>query len=103
MPVNGALLRNAFDHHVWATVTIIDACLALPPDQLGTSAAGTYGSLRDTIRHLVDSDASYLMAFEAGTAPPLDADAMSAADWKSEMATHGDRWRAVLERDIDPE
>ncbi len=100
--MNGALLRDAFDHHVWATVTLIDACLALSPDVLGTSAAGTYGSIRDTVEHLVDSDAGYLGAFETGASTPVG-DSMSLADWRAEMAGHGDRWRAILERDIEPE
>jgi uncharacterized damage-inducible protein DinB len=101
--MDGALLRDAFDHHVWATVTIIDACLALPPEQLGTSAAGTYGSIRDTIQHLVESDAVYLSAFEGGVGSSLDADSMSPNDWRTEMARHGDRWRAVLARKLEPE
>ena len=100
--VNGDLLRHAFDHHVWATATMIDACLALPPEQLGTNAAGTYGSIRDTIRHLVDSDAIYLSAFEGGVGSGLQADAMSVEDWRAEMSRHGERWRAVLAKDLDP-
>jgi uncharacterized damage-inducible protein DinB len=101
--VNGAPLGHAFDHHVWATVTMIDACRALPPEQLGTSAAGTYGSIRDTIRHLVESDAIYLSAFEGGVGSGLGADVMDLDEWRAEMERHGDRWRAVLARDHDPE
>ena len=100
--MNGQILVDAFDHHVWATTTLIDACLALPPEQLGTSAAGTYGSLRDTIRHLVDSDATYLSAFEGTRGSGLDADLMSVADWRAEMAGHRARWRAALDREFEP-
>lgn len=101
--MDGTLLRDAFDHHVWATVAMIDACLALPPEQLGTSAAGTYGAIRDTIRHIVDSDASYLAAFDGGPASVADPNASSAADWKVEMEAHADRWRAILAGGVDPD
>ena len=47
------LLDDAFGHHVWATARLIDACLALDPEQLGTTVPGTYGSIIETMRHLV--------------------------------------------------
>ena len=50
------LLADAFDHHVWASLRIVDACLALSPEQLETNVPGTYGSILDTARHLVGSD-----------------------------------------------
>jgi len=52
------LLTDAFEHHVWATLRLVDACLPLSPEQLGTAAPGTYGSILDTMRHLVGSDSS---------------------------------------------
>ena len=51
-----SLLADAFDHHVWATLRVIDACLALTPEQLQTNVPGTYGSILDTVRHLVGAD-----------------------------------------------
>jgi hypothetical protein len=37
-----SLLNDAFAHHVWATVRLIDACRPLTPAQLATSVPGTY-------------------------------------------------------------
>ena len=48
-----SLLDDAFGHHVWATLTIIDTCSALTPEQLETTVPGTYGSILDTVRHTV--------------------------------------------------
>ena len=42
------ILSDAYGHHVWATIRIIDACLALEPGQLETTVPGTYGSIIET-------------------------------------------------------
>ena len=65
------LLDDAFAHHVWATLTLMDACLALEPEQLETTVPGTYGSIRDTMRHTVGADASsYLFVWISGGHTP---------------------------------
>lgn len=52
-PMSGSLLTDAFAPHVWATLRLIDTCLALSPEQLETGVPGTSGSILDTMRHLV--------------------------------------------------
>ena len=47
-------------HNVWATKTILDVCRTLSPDQLIAPARATYGSIIETLNHLVTSDAGYL-------------------------------------------
>ena len=51
-----SILADAFEHHVWATLPLIDACLELDDEQLATDVPGTYGSILDTMRHLVGAD-----------------------------------------------
>jgi len=51
--MTGSLLDDAFAHHVWATMRLIDACLPLSPDQLASGVPGTYGSILETMRHLI--------------------------------------------------
>jgi uncharacterized damage-inducible protein DinB len=46
-------LEDAFNHHVWASLRVLDACATLEPEQLQTSVPGTYGTILDTVRHLV--------------------------------------------------
>jgi uncharacterized damage-inducible protein DinB len=50
------LLADAFGHHIWATIRVLDACAALDDAQLGTTVPGTYGSIINTLRHLVGGD-----------------------------------------------
>jgi hypothetical protein len=40
---------------------MIDARVQLGPEQLETAVPGTYGSILDTVRHLVGSDSGYDM------------------------------------------
>jgi len=55
--MTSSIVRDAFDHHVWANHQILDVCAALTAEQLATTVPGTYGSIIDTLRHTVGTDA----------------------------------------------
>jgi len=97
-----SLLRDAFDHHVWASLRLMDVCLDLSPEQLETSVPGTYGSIVDTMRHLVAADVSYLFVTSGGMFPLVDEESMTLPELRAQMATHGAAWNAVLDQDPDP-
>lgn len=101
-PKRKSLLADAFGHHVWATLKLIDACLPLTPEQLATVVPGTYGSIVDTLRHLVAADASYLFVMSGGRTPPVDAEGMDLADLRAVMERHGAAWPELLAGDLDP-
>lgn len=101
--MNGSLLQDAFAHHVWATLQILDACAALTPEQLETTVPGTYGSIVDTLRHTVGADRSYLVLLSGGAVPPFDEDGATLAQLRDAMAADGPAWAAVLEGDLDPQ
>jgi uncharacterized damage-inducible protein DinB len=98
-----SLLEDAFGHHVWATLTLMDACAALTPAQLQTEVPGTYGSILDTMRHLVGSDASYLYVTSGGNSERIDEDTMDLAALRAAMQAEGAGWSALLQRDLDPD
>ena len=60
------ILADALGHHVWATLLLIDACLPLTDEQLAAADPGTFGSILDTVRHLVGADCSYLELLSGG-------------------------------------
>ena len=91
-----SLMEDAFAHHVWATLRLADVCLELPPDQLQTNVPGTYGSIHDTMRHIVGADASYLFVTSGRTFPPIDEEQMSFQQLRDQMASHGEWWSKVL-------
>jgi uncharacterized damage-inducible protein DinB len=97
------LLADAFAHHVWATIRLIDACLALPPGQLETSVPGTFGSIIETLRHLVGADASYLFVLTGGRAPEIDEAEMDLEQLRSVMVSSGPAWALLVAEDLDPD
>jgi uncharacterized damage-inducible protein DinB len=99
------MLQDAFGHHVWASLRLIDACLKLTPEQLESTVPGTYGSILDTIRHFVTSDRGYLTLFDGGTLPQIGDDeeqTMDLAQLREVLVADGPAWEAVLASDPDP-
>jgi uncharacterized damage-inducible protein DinB len=101
--MGGSLLGDAFGHHVWATLTLIDACGSLGPEQLTGRVDGTYGSIIETTRHLVGADCWYLYALTGGRHALVDDEHMDLAELRAEMADHAEAWSALLAEDLDPE
>jgi uncharacterized damage-inducible protein DinB len=97
------IMEDAFEHHVWATLRLIDACLELDPEQLETSVPGTYGSILDTMRHLVGGDASYLHVTTGGRTPRIDEETMDLRELRTVMEGHGPEWTRLLAQDLDPD
>jgi uncharacterized damage-inducible protein DinB len=98
-----SILADAFDHHVWATLKVIDACLELSDDELATTVPGTYGSILDTMRHLVGADASYLELLSEGRVTAIDEDSMSLAELRPVMEANGPVWVDVVAAAGDPD
>jgi len=101
--MNRSLLDDAFAHHVWATLRLLDACLALSPEQLGTTVPGTYGSILDTQRHLVGSDGWYLFRVTGDDTHRIDEDHMDLRALRAAMEGHGALWSQILAQDPDPD
>lgn len=97
------MLGDAFAHHVWATLRVVDACLPLSPEQLETAVPGTYGSILQTVRHLVGADAWYLSTLTADDARLIDDERMGLRDLRTAMEGHGAGWSGFLAQDPDPD
>ena len=98
-----SLLGDPFAHHVWATLRLVDTCLSLSPEQLGRGVPGTYGSILETMRHLVGADSSYLFALTGGRSPVIDEDQMDLPQLRSAMEGNGAAWSSFLAQDLDPD
>lgn len=100
--MDGALLQDAFGHHVWATVTLIDVCAGLAPEQLESNVPGTYGSIISTLRHLVSADSSYLELLSDGAVQALDEeDTADLATLRATIEADGLVWARVLAGELD--
>jgi len=99
------VLADAFAHHTWATIRLIDACMAMSPDRLSTSVPGTYGSIIETLRHMVSADSWYLYRL-GGTDDPMSEEVEETIDpagMRAVMEQHADAWARVLEQGPDPD
>jgi uncharacterized damage-inducible protein DinB len=97
------LLADAFAHHAWATLRLVDACLPLSPEQLETTAEGTYGSILATMRHLIGGDASYLWVLTDGRVPEVEEDRMDLRELRAVMESNGGAWTSLVAQELDPD
>jgi uncharacterized damage-inducible protein DinB len=97
------MMDDAFKHHVWATLRLMDTCGALTSEQLDDTCPGTYGSILQTFRHLVGADAFYLSIMGVSDVPSVDEDTMDLPELRQVMKTMGSVWAAFLSRDLEPD
>ena len=97
-----SLLDDAFAHHVWATLRLIDACRSLTPEQLEAPVPGTYGSILETARHLVGGDTYYLSHLTSDPARRLDSSDLDLDDLRAAMEADERTWNELLANDPDP-
>jgi uncharacterized damage-inducible protein DinB len=67
-----------FSHHRWANLCLLERCAALSDQQLDAAIPGAYGSIRDTLQHIVTAEQSYYSRISTGQprrrakdAPPM--------------------------------
>jgi uncharacterized damage-inducible protein DinB len=96
------LLDDAFGHHVWATLRLIDVCLELDDEALRAPALGTYGSILETMRHLVGADSWYLHVMSRGRVEPIEEEALDLRGLREAMERQGRGWSEVLGTFPDP-
>ena len=56
--MTGTLLE-LFRHKTWATLRLIEYCQGLADEDLDATIPGTFGTIRETLRHLVGADEGY--------------------------------------------
>lgn len=90
-----------FDHHLWATEVLLDHLEGVPRELLDEAVRGTYGSILETITHLVEADDRYLIRLREASPPPYhDRGTVELAVLLSEIREHRDRWDRTL-RDLE--
>jgi uncharacterized damage-inducible protein DinB len=98
-----SLLADAFDHHVWATQLLMTSCSELTPAQLGSTVPGTFGSILDTLRHIVGADCNYLAVLTDSAIDRIDEESMELAQLRSTFDRISAAWPDLLARDLDPD
>ena len=52
-------LLELYRHKTWATLRLIEYCQGLANEHLDATIPGTYGTIRQTLRHLVEAEQGY--------------------------------------------
>src|SRR5438067_958817 len=52
-------LVEMFRFKTWATLRLIEYCEGLADEHLDATTPGTYGTIRETLRHMVDAEEGY--------------------------------------------
>ena len=86
---------------MWATSRLIDTCAGLIPEQLDTAVPGTYGSILDTMRHLVDGDSTYLVWLTDDPAHAIERDQMDLPELRDAIGRNAVAWSALLAQDLN--
>jgi uncharacterized damage-inducible protein DinB len=55
-----SVLRGLFRHNTWANLKLLDYCTRLSDEQLDAGAVGTFGTIRNTLLHIVRSEVNYV-------------------------------------------
>jgi uncharacterized damage-inducible protein DinB len=100
--MTNTILADAFGHHTWATLVLLDVCADLTEEQLATTVPGTYGSLIGTLRHTVAADAGYLDLLAPGEVTSIDEeDALGVTELRATMAACGEAWQRLVAGTLD--
>jgi uncharacterized damage-inducible protein DinB len=68
-------LTTLFSHNLWANLSMLERCAGLSSEQLDATIPGTYGSIHDTLEHIVLAEQSYLSRISTGQPRRRSADA----------------------------
>jgi uncharacterized damage-inducible protein DinB/uncharacterized protein YndB with AHSA1/START domain len=84
-------LTTLFSHHLWANLRLLEQCAKLTSEQLDTTISGTFGSIRDTLEHIVTSEQSYFSRISTGRRldRPEDAPSLTFAEMIESARTTG--------------
>jgi uncharacterized damage-inducible protein DinB len=52
-------LPDFYQHNLWANLRLLNACARLSDEQLDATMGGTFGSIRETLMHLLSSEEGY--------------------------------------------
>lgn len=55
-----SMVADLFGHNTWSNLRLLDACNSLSDEQLDATVPGTFGTIRDTLLHIVGAEVSYI-------------------------------------------
>jgi uncharacterized damage-inducible protein DinB len=59
-----------YSHNLWANLKLLEHCAKLTNEQLDATSPNGYGSIRDTLQHIVHAEQSYFARISTGQRYP---------------------------------
>jgi len=59
-------LTTLFSHNLWANLRLLERCAELTSEQLEATLSGTFGTIHDTLQHIVRAERSYFARISTG-------------------------------------
>jgi uncharacterized damage-inducible protein DinB len=59
-------ITNLYNHHLWANLRLLESCQQLTREQLQANLTGTYGSIQETLEHIIRAEKSYFSRISTG-------------------------------------
>jgi uncharacterized damage-inducible protein DinB len=94
---------EALRHNAWATTQLLAACRELSDDELMTREIGTYGTVLETLNHLVHADAGYIPRID-GTIRPAwvdSGDSVGIPELRARAEETAHRWEHLVSQEPD--
>lgn len=98
-------------HNTWANLKLLEFCTGLPPEQLRWTTPGTFGTLHETLRHIVAAEHGYLHGL-TGELPPIEVEGRGKpltsdntpplAELIERAASNGERMERYVSSGTDP-
>jgi uncharacterized damage-inducible protein DinB len=91
-------LLELYRHKTWATLRLIEYCQGLADEHLDATIPGTFGTIRETLRHLVEAEEGYLGTVTRERSPDLLPDRpVTLDDLARRIRRLGPRWEALAQ------
>lgn len=59
-------LTTLFSHNLWANLRLLERCAELSDEQMEATLSGAFGSIRDTLHHIVFAEQGYFSRVSTG-------------------------------------
>ena len=88
-----SLLPTLYRHHKWANLTLIDHLAGMTPEDLARRAPGGFGTIHETLFHMVANEARFIESFDGATIElqPMPSELPSCGALREMAARQGDR------------
>ena len=91
-----SVLLELLRHKTWATLRLIEFCQGLAPEHLDATQPGTYGTVRETFRHLLSADEGYLRSV-TGEDIPQPPEGAGLGALAERFRDHARRWEILFQ------